>query len=557
MKRRILSLFVGLLIAQGLWAQTLPVGLLENTDDWLRRQQLLGLDSTKASLMVRPVSMAHMFRSKDAGQDGFPVLNRLLWTSADQKIQISALPVVWQQQFNSHHPYGINDGAMISAKGYQTFFSAGVYAKIGILSIQLRPEYVYAQNSAFRQSFEAENPTGLKNLLLTYHNGIDAPERFGTGSYSRMNLGQSSIRVNYGALSLGVSNENLWWGPGERNSLLMTNNAEGFKHLTFNTTRPIRSAIGDFEGQIIAGKLENSGIKSTPVQVSMNNSWRYLSAMVLSYQPKWIPGLYLGFDRSFVTYRSNMGNKFGDYLPLFSSLTKRTFASADGTVNTEDNYKRDQLFSVFAKWVMPEAKAEVYFQYGKEDHSWNMRDGFVELDNSRAYVVGFRKLIPYLSKTNEFIQVGFEATQTEPTAVSRVRAQGYWYSHNQIRQGYTNRGQIFGAGAGPDNMQTLNIAWVKDVKRVGLMVERRVHNNLLYYRAFNGVSEPRRHWVDFNLGAKVDWDFNRFVLNAQTVYSRSLNYQYQISGINPSNFWAFDPQDANNMHLKIGLMYRL
>ncbi len=547
MVKKIVSVIIGVLLAQALWAQTLPVGLLENTDDLLRRQQLLGLDSTKTSLLIRPVSIKG---------SGLPEWNKLLWSNANGQFQVKALPVVWQQQVNSHHPYGINDGAMISAKGYQMLFSAGVYAKIGPLSIQLRPEYVYAQNSDFRQSFEAENPLKLKNLLIIYHNGIDAPEKFGDGSYSKLNWGQSSIRLNYWALSLGLSNENLWWGPGERNSLLMTNNAAGFKHLTFNTRRPIITAIGNIEGQIIAGKLESSGVKATPFQGQRNSSWRYISAMALSYQPKWVPGLYLGFDRSFVTYRNYMGNKFGDYFPLFSSLGKSNFTGEDVTQNTEDKYKRDQLFSLFAKWVMPEAKAEIYFQYGKEDHSWDLRDQFVELEHSRAYVAGFRKLIPYLGKENEFIQVGLELTQMEPTSLSQVRGQGYWYSHHQILDGYTNRGQILGAGIGPDNLQSLNVAWIKGLKRIGLMLERRVHNNLLYTRAFGGTSEPRRHWVDFGLGAKVDLDFKYFIVNAQTIYTRSLNYQYQIDGIKPASFWDFDAMDANNFHAKIGLMYR-
>ncbi|MES2651657.1 MAG: capsule assembly Wzi family protein [Bacteroidota bacterium] len=547
MVKKIFSLLISVLFAHALWAQKLPVGLLENTDDLLRRQQLLGLDSTNTSLMIRPV----LFKGS-----GLPELNKLLWSNSNSKIQIKALPLVLQQQLNTNRPYGINDGAMISAKGYQMLFSAGVYAKIGPLSIQLRPEYVYAQNSGFRKSFEAENPAKLKNLLLAYHNSIDAPEQMGNGSYSKVNWGQSSVRLNYWALSLGLSNENLWWGPGERNSLLMTNNAAGFKHLTLNTTRPIVTVIGDFEGQIIAGRLENSGIMATPVQVKMKDSWRYLSALALSYQPKWVPGLYIGLDRSFLTYRSSMGNKFGDYFPLFSSFNKRNYTGADATVNIEDNYKRDQLFSLFAKWVMPEAKAEIYFQYGKEDHSWDLRDQFVELDHSRAYVAGFRKLIPYLGRDNEFLQVGLELTQMEPTSISQVRGQGNWYSHHQILHGYTNEGQIIGAGIGPDNLQSLNIAWVKDVKRIGLMLERRVHNNLLYYSAFGGTSEPRRHWVDFGFGAKADWDFKHFILNAQATYTKSLNYQYQIEGINPADFWSFDPKDANNFHLKIGALYR-
>ncbi|WP_163277304.1 capsule assembly Wzi family protein, partial [Enterobacter hormaechei] len=71
----------------------------------------------------------------------------------------------------------------------------------------------------------------------------------------RIRAGQSSFRLNYKVLSVGISSENLWWGPGIYNSLLMSNNAPGFWHLTFNSRKPLKTPIGDFEWQLIGGKL--------------------------------------------------------------------------------------------------------------------------------------------------------------------------------------------------------------------------------------------------------------------------------------------------------------
>ena len=59
---------------------------------------------------------------------------------------------------------------------------------------------------------------------------------------------------------MGVSTENLWWGPGVRNSLIMSNNAPGFGHISFNTTAPVLTKIGSFEWQLISGVLQNSGL---------------------------------------------------------------------------------------------------------------------------------------------------------------------------------------------------------------------------------------------------------------------------------------------------------
>jgi len=86
-------------------------------------------------------------------------------------------------------------------------------------------EFIFAQNNSYNTGFSKEG-------------GIEFVEIFGEGAYSKLLPGQSSIRLNYGAFSLGASTENIWWGPGQYNSLLFSNNAIGFQHLTLNTQKP-------------------------------------------------------------------------------------------------------------------------------------------------------------------------------------------------------------------------------------------------------------------------------------------------------------------------------
>jgi hypothetical protein len=541
-------------------AQTLPVGLLPNTDDAVRRQQLLGIDTSNSSFMIRPLFLSDrddLNLSDDPNGISLKNWSRLLWNSRTGTAEVRALPIVWQQQINTHHPYGWNDGAMIPAKGYQTSFSAGIFAKVGPLTVQLRPEYVYANNPYFRENLDANNPVPLRNALMYFYNTIDLPERFGTRPFSELNWGQSSIRLNFDPVSVGLSNESLWWGPGVRNSLLMSNNAPGFKHITLNTIKPVNTPIGSFEAQIIAGRLEGSGIMQRGIGFTpKRDDWRYISGIVFTLQPKWVPGLYLGFDRTFTTYREDMGSGFTDYLPIFSAFQKKSFNNEDNTVNTEDGVKRDQIFSLFARWVMPESHSEVYFQYGKEDHSWDIRDAVSEPEHSRAYVAGFRKLIP-LAADDTYIQIGLELTQTEPPGTKEVRGETSWYTHTSLAHGYTNKGQIIGAGIGPDNLQSLDVDWVRGLKKIGLTVERRTRNNELYYNAFSNPPEFRRHWTDLGFGGKFDWEYKSFILSSQLTYIRSLNYQYQFEGQDPQSLFDWDKQDVNNLHFKIGLMYRL
>ena len=549
-------------LCSSLSAQTLPVGILENVEDSYRRQQLLGNDKTNSSYMIRPMQLSNVQElTLDEGEKSYSLndFRKPIFLNQKFKTEVYLLPAVVQQQINSHHPYGMNDGSMVQAKGYQTQLSTGVFAKVGPLSIQLRPEYVYAANQDFQELSEAPNGVFWNTPIAKHYNTIDLPDRFGNGDYSKVSWGQSSIRLTVGPVSAGYSNENLWWGPGIKSSLLMSNNASGFKHFTLNTVRPIKTYIGSFEAQIIGGRLNQSGIE-TPEGFEYRprpKDWRYISGMVLTYQPKWVPNLFLGFDRTFIVNRRDMGRKFGDYFPIFASVQKRAYVAEDGS-NRDDAARRDQYISFFTRYVLPESKAEVYFEFGRNDHSYDIRDAIIEPEHTRAYVVGFRKLIP-LNRVNEYIQLGVELTQLEKSKTRDLRASETWYNHYQVRDGYTNKGQVLGAGIGPgSNLQSLDVSWVKGLKRLGIQFERLVNNNDLFFNfAYASLDKNlyiNRHWVDLSLAGKFAWNYKNFVLNSQFTFIRSLNYQYQWEE-GPRDYWEWYKKDVNNLQFKLGIMY--
>jgi hypothetical protein len=535
----LLALLVLCLFSTPLFAQTLNVGILDNISDSVRRAQLLGVDTSNSSYMIRPVSQSHLHN-----------YSRELYRK-NEDIFVSALPVVWQQQYTSHHPYGWNDGAMIPAKGYQTMFSAGIYAKIGFLSIQFQPELVFAANQDFTKIYDENNEIGKR--YSEFYNRIDMPERFGEGNYRKFNLGQSSIRLNFDPVSFGISNENLWWGPGMRNSLLMSNNAPGFKHVTLNTTRPVNTPIGAFEAQMIGGRLDASGVEmpDKPGYTAKRQDWRYLSGIALTYNPKWLPKLYLGFERTNIAYRADLGNSIKNFIPLLNASEMPKLDENGGILEAAND--RNHLISISARWVMPEAKSEIYFQYGREDRSVVMRDLIGEPEHSRAYIFGFRKLIP-LQRMDEHIQIGLELTQLETPGTEVIRKSGYWYTHTIITEGYTHKGQVLGAGVGPgNNLQSIDVSWVKGLKRIGLQIERVTHNNDLMYNL--GALDYRRHWVDLGFTGKFSWDYKKFVLNSGISYIHSFNYHNVLENGEAWD-WSFAHHDKQNLQLQAGIMYR-
>lgn len=556
MRRYLLTLICAFIVIPT-FSQTLPLGS-PLVEDYLRRQQLLGRFDSTFSFNFRPINF---------GLDRMTVDSTVFDTSNYFKSNgkylkgkgvVKLLPAEFRLNFDSHHPDSRNDGAMIRSRGAQTLISAGIYTEIGPLSIQFKPEFVYAQNKGYSGFAESHSDITWARRYVWF-NRTDIPERYGSEPYSKLVPGQSSIRLNKWGISLGLSTENIWWGPAMRNSIMMSNNAQGFEHITFNTTKPITSPIGSFEWQFVTGRLEASGFnppdtsrmdRGRLLYVPKVDDWRYFQGYSLSYSPKWIPGLSLGMTR-WVQMYSEFAKATKDYFPAFSNL----FRDNDDNTGGRDELQRDQAAGVFMRWLWLDAKAELYLEFHRNDASGNFRDLILDSDHTRATTIGIHKLFDTETK-NAFIQVKWEWTQMEQTGGRLLRDGLSWYIHGSVRHGYTHNGEVLGASIGPgSNVHYLSVAWTKGRNRIGGAFERLAHNNDFLYFAFEDQLDFRRYWVDFNLHAFVDWEFEQFLLSGNASYNRSLNYQWELFHVPFSSPYLVPGTDVGNLHLEFKLAY--
>jgi hypothetical protein len=552
----IIACTIAIFIKPSLHAQSLPVGTV-GLEDYFRREQLSGNADTNISFTVRPLFLHQInndrinnYADNNSNQYKLPGL-KSLWQSGDNKFQLSLLPFTIQSQFSSHHPYGWNDGAMIPAKGLQALFSGGIFARYGPLAVQLKPELATAENSEF-DTFNRNSPASTFIRYYAVYNNIDLPARFGKGAYTKVYWGQSSIRLNYKAISFGLSTENLWWGPGIQNSLLMSNTAPGFPHLTLNTLRPLQTPIGSFEAQAVGGNLASTGYpplepdyvyRGADLYVRKANYWRYLNGIIATWQPKWIPGLFLGFDHSSVYYVKDL-DRISDYIPLFASDVS--------------NGRSIRATSLFMRWLWTQEQAEIYLEWGKHDDNGSALQKSLTQNDQRAYTFGIRKLLPFGSSKDENIMLGIEATQLQENSHTNIINGNEWYVNHYIKQGYTDEGQELGAGIGPGaNMQSVNVDWIKGMKKLGLQFERFIHNNDLYYLTYISSQDYRRHWVDLSLAAIGEWDYKNLIFNAKVQAIKSLNYQWYVPAdpANPGVTLLVNGVDAFNLQLHAGVAY--
>ncbi len=507
------------------------------------------------SLNIRPISTETLFSD----------LYKTILSNKKETLLIKNLGLDYFIEYNSNHPYNRNNGTMIPNRGYQHIISPGLFLKLGPLSIQLKPEHHYSENKIFEGWWEGHYPeVWAKRYKLWNH--IDMPERFGKKRHNKTTLGQSSIKLNWKKLSFGISNENIWWGPSIRNSIMMSNHAQGFKHLTFHTNKPITTFLGNFEWQFITGRLENSGFTppgsdyvyaGTKLYVPKINQrgetddWRYLQGLIISYSPKWIDGLSFGFSRWVQMYSALVEGRYPwldgnpSYFPVFKNLFRRN--------DKFENYEQqtNQAAGIFLKWIWKDSRSELYFEFHHNDSKQNLRDLILDSDHSRAATLGIQKI--FKIKNNDYL-FSWEWTQMEQTAGRLLRNAGSWYEHSYVYDGYTNKGEVLGSSIGPgSNSHFISIRKILDNQNIGLFLEIVDNDNDFYYEAFDSANDYRRYWKDLNLGLTFNRKFNDFVISSAFTYIRSLNYQWQLDDlIEP---YYHNGRDLNNFHLNFKLTY--
>ncbi len=540
-------------------AQTITQGtpVIEN---YLRRQQLLGKIDSTLSFGLRPLNLGKEGIELDGGvfDPSQYFLEKLSFMKGRGVVKL--LPAEVRTSYDSNFPDSRNDGAMIRSRGIQSLVSAGVYAELGPLSIQLKPEFVYAQNRAYT-GFSENHFDIIWARRYVWFNRIDSPERYGDKAYTRWVPGQSSIRLNKWGLSLGLSTENIWWGPGIRNSIMMSNNAEGFAHITFNTTRPLKTKVGSFEWQLVTGRLESSGFPPPDTTRTLTNrrlywpkneDWRFFQGFNLSYSPKWIKGLSLGATRWVQAYAEFI-KETDDYLPAFSNL----FRNNDNNLGPRDELQRDQAAGIWLRWIWFDSNAEVYFEFHRNDASANFRDLILDSDHTRGSTIGLHKLFK-TKKDNRFIQFNWEWTQLAQTGGALLRRAVGWYTHSRVRHGYTHNGEVLGASIGPgSNVHYLSVAWVEGKNRIGGAIERLTHDNDFLRFAFEDSQDFRRYWVDYNIHAFADWEFENFLISGNLIYTRALNYQWELFHVPFTQPYFVPGTDRGNLHLEFKVAYLL
>ena len=468
-------------------------------DEIIYRDLLLKNEvSSKSSFTVRPLMHSIQDTSQIKGGYFFSTTS-LIELVRMKRTSIHLLPLTLESQFNNR-PFGTrNNGSFLSVTGYQQKMNTGLEFSSPILDFRLNPE-----------------------LLWVNSNQIPV------GDQLHLYAGQSMVRLKAGkTIALTAGTENMWWGPAVFNSLMMSNNAPGFPHLSIHSYKPIELSIGTVEFNLLGGHLSNSrgfpmeNFNLRPIEQSLPNNEkykRYFSGLNFAYQPVFIPGFTVGINRMLQYYtfdQKKQGGLVQTYLPVLTSIFKSKTGGNNGL--DEDARNRDQLINIFGRYFFKEYHLEVYGEFGWNDHKYNLRDLASNPDHAAAYNIGLRKVITTGSK--KFYTIETEITQMAPTNSDIARPAGNWYVHGGVLEGYTNHGQIIGGGVAPgDNTATLRFSKTTEKLRQSVTIERYQHDP-----QFNSIK-----WTDWRIGFRHQQQFKSMTIGAGLDLMSSKNYLHAV-----------------------------
>jgi len=496
----LLALPFGVAVAQeNAWTTIGSLG-----EDRLRLGQLLGTLSTDGFLLRTPSSMTPAAPSSA----GVPTVQ---WLYPEVR-------AVW----NSAIAYSLNDGVMWAGRGASVLVRAGVRARYGPVQIVFAPEFTYSQNLPF-EVLPGREP-GRSTYSSPWHIGAesaDLPLRFGDQSLRIVGPGQSSITVFAGPVAVGASTENQWWGPGIRNALVMSDNAQGIPHLFLRTTRPVQTPLGPVEARWIIGGLTESLYFDTVA----SNNLRSLSGLVVTLQPGGSRGLTLGIARTVYGEAGSAGVVLGR---LFDVVTRFERLANPGEADSTN--RRDQLISLFGRWVFPESHFEIYAEWARMELPHSLRDLLIAPQHTQGYTLGLQWARP-VGGDDRFVRLQAELTDVEQSiAYTNQPTPPDYYTGRATVQGYTQRGKVIGAAIGPGgSSEWLAGDYIAPAWQAGLFLGRiRWEDNAMY-------RQPRATWLSHDVslvvGARGAVRLARWDVCAEASIARRINYLFQ-NGVN-------------------------
>jgi hypothetical protein len=471
--------------------------------------------------------VAHLAGASTAGalaRDGA----RVATTDAGLRLVLPELRV-------SHHSALVgaeHDGALWSGRGVNALVRGGVTVGWRVLRLTVVPELTYSQNAPF-EVFPARVDTwsAFASPWRTTAAPADLPVRFGDAPITTLHLGQSALTAAFPRVTVGIASGNLWWGPGLRNALVLSDHAPGIPRAFVRTPGPINTPVGALSGELFVGGLTESLFFDRDT----DNDLRSVSGLTVTLAPAPLPGLTVGLARLVVAPVTSAGAIAGHTL---DALT---------TWNGGDT--RDQMSSAFLRWVPPQGELEFWGEYARQRLPGSPREALTQPNADMGWTIGAQWARP---RADGVVRAQIEFTDVAQSVVDSLRPPRDWSTGRNVVQGFTQRGQMLGLATGPGSTHGwLAVDRIRDRWSVGGFVARTRWENDAYYR--EQIISFFGHDVSLFGGVRGGWRDRRADIDATLAWERRYNYQFENGTVTPNKRGQ---RTENNLRLSLRLTPR-
>ncbi len=232
------------------------------------------------------------------------------------------------------------------------------------------------------------------------------------------------IKLKSKYFSIGYGNWNMWWGPGIHNSLVLSNNAEGFYHYFIKTNQNIRLLNNTFfqSSLILSEKMVNNDGQSY-----------YLSAWFMKVKNKLVE---LGISSSILS---------GGNPDIY--WTKQDALSVIFNKNKIKYW--DYINAYYLVLNFEKSRLKIFYEFGYPNRSFLNKNSKIYFDNAQGSNLGMRK---YGLGGYEKLVLGFEYARLVQGIYYNILPTPNWYDNiNFNYSSYNNRRWAAHSGSDSDD----------------------------------------------------------------------------------------------------------
>tara|TARA_Y100000590_G_scaffold466415_2_gene641718 strand:- start:794 stop:2296 length:1503 start_codon:yes stop_codon:yes gene_type:complete len=311
---------------------------------------------------------------------------------------------------NNNNPNLENMGNKWVGRGIGFFTGYSISYHNNFVSFSIEPFYYINQNKYtenIHRVYPYDSSPDIFNVLNDNRYFSDEP-------YKTYGIRESHLFFHYKEIGFGISNANMWWGPGIHTSLAMTNNTLGFPYLMIGTIDEKRFDNIGFNFRYYFSKLNK--IYGDP----------YFTALLFSTTFYNDPIITIGFSRNFLSGGVSTDRPFtvldAALLPFDLLFIDSKIKKYSSEWDAHDPW--DQILTGYLSLNFKESGLKLFLELGTDDHRQNFIDLRSQPDHNSAAIIGLRKYGMF-NKDNIF--GGIEYANIKQSYTNKFRGGGLWW----------------------------------------------------------------------------------------------------------------------------------